>query len=469
MHGLPGDKECLSAALDEAEDAKVDLPLLRRATVALRELRRKAAKVAKKGKSSRGDPAHRRSASPTRRRRSSRSASPGAGSRASDGAPRPTEAEGIPPFSQGSSESSGDFSIPAGKAGTTHAGGLDAKDAGGSPKAAGPAREADRGSPPLSSEPSMSLSQQSSLSAHSGAVPQPVAPPQPERQNSDRHAQHHGAGKGPHLVRDSVGELAAAVAMKVEALEKERERQREEKRQMRSKEAAERAAAAAQDKAGEVTNVRMNAKAEKAETGASTPKAAGRAVSFFGRKAAPVGTASPAGSGNGGDREWRCVPACCAAVSVPAPFCRSREAHLEPAFILHVWHTWSLHSYCKGGTRMLVGHGIDEVLTAVGQHQQVGRWQEGEASGGAYRAGYTTPSAQNACCCAHCATTPAHRHRPRYRKRKGVLTSRNSSFLLELSCACQSACLHCTLAVYYDIHRRLYPQMLCRASKWVFS
>ncbi|CAL8466156.1 g5692 [Coccomyxa elongata] len=332
-----GDKECLSAALDEAEDAKVDLPLLRRATVALRELRRKAAKVAKKGKSSRGDPAHRRSASPTRRRRSSRSASPGAGSRASDGAPRPTEAEGIPPFLQGSSESSGDFSIPAGKAGTTHAGGLDAKDAGGSPKAAGPAREADRDSPPLSSEPSMSLSQQSSLSAHSGAVPQPAAPPQPERQNPDRHAQHHGAGKGPHLVRDSVGELAAAVAMKVEALEKERERQREEKRQMRSKEAAERAAAAAQDKAAEVPNVRVNAKAEKVETGASTPKAAGRAVSFFGRKAAPVGTASPAGSGNGGDREWRWAggkkekP-----VAVPIEPVTPRPARRTPAVVLTV-------------------------------------------------------------------------------------------------------------------------------------
>ncbi len=287
----------------------MDVPLLRRAMVALRELRRKAAKVAKKGKSSRGEPAHRRSASPTRHRRSSRSVSPGAGSRASDGAPLHTEAEGVPPFWQGSSESSGDFSIPAGKASTARAGGLNTKDAGGSPKA-GQAREADRGSPPLSSEPSMSLSQQSSLSAHSAAVPQPAAPPQPERQNSDRHAQHHGAGKGPHLVRDSVGELAAAVAMKVEAIEKERERQREEKRQARSKEAAERAAAAAQDKAAEDANVRVNAKVEKVETGGSTPKAAGRAASFFGRKATPVGTASPAGSGNGGDREWRCVAAC---------------------------------------------------------------------------------------------------------------------------------------------------------------
>ncbi|BDA51027.1 hypothetical protein COCOBI_17-2470 [Coccomyxa sp. Obi] len=331
-----GDKECLSAALEEAEDAKVDVPLLRRATVALRELRRKAAKVAKKGKSSRGDPAHRRSASPTRRRRSSRSASPGAGSRASDGAPRPTEAESVPPFLQGSSESSGDFSIPAGKAGTTHAGGLDTKDTGGSPKA-GPAREADRGSPPLSSEPSMSLSQQSSLSAHSAATPQPAAPPQPERQNSDRHAQHHGGGKGPHLVRDSVGELAAAVAMKVEAIEKERERQREEKRQMRSKEAAERAAAAAQEKAADVANVKATAKPEKAETGANTPEAAGRAASFFGRKAAPVGTASPAGSGNGGDREWRWAggkkekP-----VAVPIEPVTPRPARRTPAVVLTV-------------------------------------------------------------------------------------------------------------------------------------
>ena len=295
-----GDKELLSAALEEAESAKVDTPLMRRATVALRELRRKAAKISKKGRSGRGDPAHRRSASPTRQRRSSRSASPG---RASDGAHRSGDLDSVGQFWQGSSESSGDFSIPAGKAGAAVHHPKDA--AGGSPKAGPVTREADRGSPPLSSQPSMSLSQQSSLSEHSSVtVPAPAQPPpQPERQNSERHAAA-AAGK-PHLVRDSVGELAAAAAMRVEAFEKERERQREEKKQARSREAAERAAAAAQEKAAAAdATEKTTVKADKAAD-AGTPKALGRGGSFFGRKAAPVTTVSPAGSGAGGDREWR--------------------------------------------------------------------------------------------------------------------------------------------------------------------
>lgn len=306
-----GDKELLSTALEEAEAAKVDVPLMRRATTALREIRRKAARVTKKGKSSgRGDPAHRRSASPHQRRRSSRSASPGAAERVSDSALRPGDLDSSGQFWQGSSESSGDFSIPAGKAGAATTGVPLVKDAeGGSPNAGQP-READRGSPPLSSQPSMSLSQHSSFSDHSNVVAPPPAQPRPqlERQPSERHGQHGGtaAGKAPHLVRDSVGELAAAVAMKVEALEKERERQREEKRQTRSREAAERAAAAAQEKAADeaVNAADKAAKADKAAD-AHTPKASFRGNSFFGRKATPVGTASPAGSGAGGDREWR--------------------------------------------------------------------------------------------------------------------------------------------------------------------
>ncbi|KAK9902093.1 hypothetical protein WJX75_004122 [Coccomyxa subellipsoidea] len=100
--------------------------------------------------------------------------------------------------------------------------------------------------------------------------------------------------------------LEEAEAAEVEALEKERERQREEKRQTRSREAAERSAAAAQEKAAdEVVNAADKAaKADKAAD-AHTPKASFRGNSFFGRKATPVGTASPAGSGAGGDREWR--------------------------------------------------------------------------------------------------------------------------------------------------------------------
>lgn len=290
----------LSAALEEAEAAKVDLPLVRRATAALKELRRKAARIAKKGRSGRGDPAHRRSASPHRQRRSSRSASPGGGGRSADG--RDGESNG--PVWQGSSESSGDFSIPAGKAGRTSSGELRLKDTGGSSPKTHTTREADRGSSQLSSEPSMSLSLQSSLSEPTASAPPPALPHPPDRQHHEKHPQPTAAASGkPQLVRDSVGELASAVARKVEAIEKERERQREEKRQLRSKEAAERAAAAAAAAAQEKAEAAA-AKAEKTEKDSSgTPKALGRGMSFFGRKATPV--SSPAGSGAGGEREWR--------------------------------------------------------------------------------------------------------------------------------------------------------------------
>ena len=72
-YACAGDIEALSQALEEAETARVDVPVKRRAAAQLRELRRKLARVQKKLRSGR-EP--RRASSSPRRSSRSRSASP---------------------------------------------------------------------------------------------------------------------------------------------------------------------------------------------------------------------------------------------------------------------------------------------------------------------------------------------------------------------------------------------------------